>query len=212
MLGKLLWSSSYHTLLTKGWEKVQHQLGVTLIYIVEWPRQTSPGCLGPTLAFSQRDIMSLGVTTDLFVSKSRIFWCSTSPFVFLPIHAASFYDTWCSKPGHKVSDFVVSSYVPTLSILAPPPDSNVAPSGDLRLLTVHQPPSDGLPHLPGVATELRHIREIIGNSPAAHVVLLESSTCTVEEVLVLMFKEAEWVHFACHGIQDAADSGLCFAD
>jgi len=25
-------------------------------------------------------------------------------------------------------------------------------------------------------------------------------------------KEADWVHFACHGIQDVADSGLCLAD
>ena len=25
-------------------------------------------------------------------------------------------------------------------------------------------------------------------------------------------KEADWVHFACHGIQDGVDSGLCLAD
>jgi CHAT domain-containing protein len=144
----------------------------------------------------------------------RIFWCPTGPFVFLPIHAAGFYDTQHSHPGHKVFDFVISSYVPTLSILAPSPNPDVAPSGDLHLLAVRQPPSDGLSRLPGVATELEHIREVIGNSPSARTILLESSVCTVEEVLALM-KEADWVHFACHGIQDAAsptESGLCLAD
>ena len=145
---------------------------------------------------------------------SRIFWCPTGPFVFLPIHAAGFYDIQHSQPGHNVSDFVVSSYVPTLSILALSPNTSSAPSGDLRLLAVRQPPSDGLSRLPGVATELEHIRAVIGNSPLTHTTLLESSVGTVEEVLDLM-KEADWVHFACHGIQDAAsptESGLCLAD
>jgi CHAT domain-containing protein len=65
-----------------------------------------------------------------------------------------------------------------------------------------------------VATELEHIRAVIRNSPPARTTLLESSVGTVEEVLALM-KEADWVHFACHGIQDAAilaESGLCLAD
>ena len=145
---------------------------------------------------------------------SRIFWCPTGPFVFLPIHAAGFYDTPHTQPGHKVFDFVVSSYVTTLAILALSPNPSMAPSSNLHLLTVRQPPSDGLSHLPGVDTELAHIREVIRNSPSARTVLLESSDGTVEEVLSLM-KEADWVHFACHGIQDAdnpTDSGLCLAD
>ncbi|KAI9566935.1 TPR-like protein [Boletus coccyginus] len=145
---------------------------------------------------------------------SRIFWCPTGPFVFLPIHGGGLYDTQHAQPGHKVSDFVVSSYVPTLSILTLPPQSSTPPSSDLRLLTVRQPPSDGQGHLPGVATELTHIREVIRDSPSAHATLVESSDGTVEEVLSLM-KEADWVHFACHGTQDAASptsSGLCLAD
>ena len=134
--------------------------------------------------------------------------------MFLSIHAAGVYDTQHLQPGHKVSDFVISSYVPTLGILAHSPNPEVAPTGDLRILAVRQPPSDGLSRLSGVATELEHIRAIIMNPHSARTTLLESSTGTVEEILSLM-KEADWVHFACHGIQDTArptESGLCLAD
>ncbi|KAF8436571.1 CHAT domain-containing protein [Boletus edulis BED1] len=145
---------------------------------------------------------------------SRIFWCPTGPLVFLPIHAAGLYDAQYSQPGHKVFDFVVSSYVPTLSMLAPSRSLRAVPNDDFRLLAVLQPPTDGQARLPGVHTELEHIKEVIRNSPPARTTLLESFVGTVEEVLGLM-KESDWVHFACHGIQDAAsptESGLCLAN
>ena len=59
-----------------------------------------------------------------------------------------------------------------------------------------------------------NIRAIIRNSPSARTTLLESSTGAIEEAFALM-KESDWVHFACHGIQDVAsrtESGLCLAD
>ena len=135
------------------------------------------------------------------------FCCPTDPFVFRPIHAVGIYDTQRSQPGHKVSDFVISSYVPTLNILALSPNPSATPSGDLRFLAVRQPSSS---RLPGVATKLDHIRAVIRNSPSARTTLLESSVCTVEAVPSLM-KEADRVHFACHGIQVSArptESGL----
>ncbi|KAF8444142.1 CHAT domain-containing protein [Boletus edulis BED1] len=155
------------------------------------------------------DALAFSTVGDL----SRIFWCPTGPFVFLPIHAAGLYGTQYSSPGHKVSDFVISSYTPTLSILAQP-NCHVAHSNDFRLLLVGQPSSDGQAPLRGVAPELRHIRTVVENPTSACTTLVESSVGTVEEVLGLM-KDADWVHFACHGVQDAAtptNSGLCLAN
>ncbi|KAF8443799.1 CHAT domain-containing protein [Boletus edulis BED1] len=183
--------------------------------IERWDRGTWESFLSPLwkcVVEPVMDALAFSTPGDL----SRIFWCPTGPFVFLPIHAAGLYDTKYSAPGHKVFDFVVSSYVPTLSILAPSRNIYVAHNDDFRLLAVRQPPTDGrrLSRLPGVHTELKHIKEVITNSGSACATFLEPSVGTVEEVLGLM-NEADWVHFACHGIQDAKnpiDSGLCLAN
>lgn len=158
-------------------------------------------------------LIHLSVSEQVPGDLSRIFWCPTGPLAFLPIHAAGLYDRQYSQPGHKVFDFVVSSYVPTLSILSSSSKPDVAPTSDhLRLLFVRQPPSDGLTPLPGVSVELKRIKEVIRESPSC--TILESCVGTVEEALSLM-KETHWVHFACHGIQDTAlmtNSGLCLAN
>ncbi|KAF8443848.1 CHAT domain-containing protein [Boletus edulis BED1] len=183
--------------------------------VARWDRGTWESFLSPLwkcVVEPVMDALAFSTPGDL----SRIFWCPTGPFVFLPIHAAGLYDAEYSAPGHKVFDFVVSSYVPTLSILAPSRNIHVAHDNDFRLLAVRQPPTDGrqLSRLPGVHTELEHIKKVIRNSASACATFLEPSVGTVEEVLGLM-KEADWVHFACHGIQDAknpTDSGLCLAN
>ncbi|KAF8132367.1 TPR-like protein [Boletus edulis] len=183
--------------------------------IERWDRGTWESFLSPLwkcVVEPVMDALAFSTPGDL----SRIFWCPTGPFVFLPIHAAGLYDVKYSAPGHKVFDFVVSSYVPTLSILAPSRNIHVAHDDDFRLLAARQPPTDGrqLSRLPGVHTELKHIKEAITNSGSACATFLEPSVGTVEEVLELM-KVADWVHFACHGIQDAknpTDSGLCLAN
>ncbi|KAG6373027.1 hypothetical protein JVT61DRAFT_7083 [Boletus reticuloceps] len=123
--------------------------------IERWDRGTWESFLSPLwkcVVEPVIDALAFSTPGDL----SRIFWCPTGPFVFLPIHAAGLYDAKYSAPGHKVFDFVVSSYVPTLSVLAPS-NIRVAHSSDLRLLLVGQPPSDGLNHLQGVAHELEDI-------------------------------------------------------
>ena len=115
------------------------------------------------------------------------------------------------QPGDKVFDFVVSSYTPSLSILARSANHSPVVGRELRLLVVRQPPSDCLLLLQGVVTELEYMQEVIKETC---ITLVESSTGTVEEVLGLM-KEVDWVHFACYDIQDATsptNSRLCLAN
>jgi len=62
-----------------------------------------------------------------------------------------------------------------------------------------------------VEEEIDIIRALSASSPF---VLLQESHGTVEDVLEKT-KTADWVHFACHGVQDPHDplsSGLCLAD
>ncbi|KAG6371295.1 TPR-like protein [Boletus reticuloceps] len=130
--------------------------------VEKWDRGTWESFLSPlwkSVVEPVMDALAFSMPGEL----SRIFWCPTGPFVFLPIHAAGLYDAKYSEPGHKVFDFVVSSYVPTLSILAPSRNTHAAHNDDFRLLAVRQPPTDGqLSRLPGVHTELEHIKESLG--------------------------------------------------
>jgi hypothetical protein len=174
------------------------------------------------LAFSVRDVISLEFIPDPFISSLNRLLGSYHAFFGVRLVLSSFFlfmqlVSMAPSIRNLGTKYPISSSRHT-SLLFPflrrLPIPAAVPSGDLRLLAVRQPPSDGLPHLSGVAIELEHIREIIRNSPSAQTILLESSVGTVEEVLSLM-KEADWVHFACHGIQDAVnrtESGLCLAD
>ncbi|KIJ26069.1 hypothetical protein M422DRAFT_192716, partial [Sphaerobolus stellatus SS14] len=48
--------------------------------------------------------------------KPRLWWCPTGIFSFLPLHAAGLYHADTS-PGSKLSDFVITSYITTVSAL-----------------------------------------------------------------------------------------------
>ncbi|KAG6371303.1 hypothetical protein JVT61DRAFT_9773 [Boletus reticuloceps] len=138
---------------------LRHALVERTGQIERWDRGTWESFLSPLWKSVVEPVMD-ALAFSMPGEPSRIFWCPTGPFVFLPIHAAGLYDAKYSAPGHKVFDFVVSSYVPTLSILAPSRNTHAAHNDDFRLLAVRQPPTDGqLSRLPGVHTELEHIKE-----------------------------------------------------
>jgi CHAT domain-containing protein len=114
---------------------------------------------------------------------------------FLPIHAAGLYGDR-ETLGSKLSDFVVSSYTPTLTALLH--GSHPRTLQKHRLLTVALPSESALPC---TKQELDIIQTCIGDFPASR--LLEANA-TVENVVNGM-EECSWVHFACHGVQNISN-------
>ena len=123
----------------------------------------------------------------------RIWWCPTGPLAFLPIHAAGLYGK--DQPvGSKLSDFVVSSYTPTLTTLI----NGLTPgrSRKEQILAVALPSES---KLPGTLKELKFIEKHSRSSSFKQIL---DDEATVDNVSTKMH-ESSWVHFACHGVQDA---------
>ncbi|WP_344839487.1 CHAT domain-containing protein [Kribbella ginsengisoli] len=126
----------------------------------------------------------------------RLWWCLTGPMMALPLHAAG-----------EVPDRVISSYTPTLTAL-------VAARGRLvrewrSALIVAMPETPGLSALPHAE---RESEVAAGRLPAPRV--LSGPDATWREVVAAM-EQADVVHFACHGRQDAdvpSDGRLILAD
>ncbi|KAF8971357.1 CHAT domain-containing protein [Flammula alnicola] len=145
-------------------------------------------------------------------NRSRIWWCPTGPLAFLPLHAAGIYGS-AYQPGSCVSDFVVSSYTPTVRSLN---DKFLASSTSSRctsLVLVSQPNTPGLSTIPSARKEVHALQELMKGT-AVDTLLLEDDKATREKVKAEI-KSRSWVHFACHGVQDVhqpLESGLCLHD
>ncbi|KAJ6616661.1 CHAT domain-containing protein [Mycena sp. CBHHK59/15] len=135
----------------------------------------------------------------------RMWWCPTGPLAFLPIHAAGLYNT--EAPGFKLTDFAISSSIPTLGALFN--TSHRETPQKLKLLAIAQP--SGKSSLPGTQEELSRIEV---RATTTTIKSLIDSQATVSGVLQGM-KESNWVHFACHGLQNTTnptESSLLLAD
>ncbi|KAJ7640241.1 CHAT domain-containing protein [Mycena rosella] len=140
----------------------------------------------------------LAITTPHRAKFPRIWWCPTGPLAFLPIHAAGLYGKNDSF-GSKLSDFMISSYVPSLTAMI---ESFRAPSKSqqgVQILAVAQPSAFGQAYIPGTQEEITHIQRLANGT--VPVLRLEEDMATVESVQQGM-QNSRWVHFACHGVQN----------
>jgi CHAT domain-containing protein len=117
-----------------------------------------------------------------------------------------------SAAGSNISDYVVSSYTPTLAAIINAHKSREIHHIFRGLLAVGQPNTPGQSALPNTEVELDLIRERASKKVA--VSLLRGPEASVRSVTEGMELHS-WVHLACHAVQDAAEptkSAFCLHD
>jgi CHAT domain-containing protein len=145
--------------------------------------------------------------------KPRIHWSPSGVFTFVPIHAAGIYD---GSHQECCSDYVVSSYTPTVAALHRAQQSTRHfTHSDLNILAVAADSTEDktLPRLRYVEEEICNIIEISENNNIdLEVRCLDSAAVsTVSESI----QSANFIHIASHGIQDndkPLNSAFCLAD
>ncbi|GGV03479.1 hypothetical protein GCM10010260_45250 [Streptomyces filipinensis] len=126
----------------------------------------------------------------------RLWWCPTGLLTLLPVHGAGYHD----GSRRTVLDRVVSSYTPTLRVLAEARRPLGSRPDDERLLIVSLPDDPDQAPLTDVARERELLLSLF---PDRHT-LLEGADATVQAVRSQLPRH-RWVHFSCHGGQDLLD-------
>jgi CHAT domain-containing protein len=132
--------------------------------------------------------------------RPRLWWCLTGDFGFLPIHAAGDYGP--SDNRECTSDYVVSSYIPTLTALTKARQGwHAIPRTNVKSLVVCEE-SSGPRYLPNVRYELEMVRGALEaaqtqilNSPSTH-------TSCAQIRSLLAESNAHILHLASHGVQE----------
>jgi CHAT domain-containing protein len=97
---------------------------------------------------------------------------------------------------------VISSYTPSLTALIQGFRPQSLSQKPLQVLAVAQPSALGQTHIPGTKAEITSIQKHAkGKVP---VLRLDANMATVDNVQAGMM-DSSWVHFACHGVQNASD-------
>ncbi|KAH8980396.1 CHAT domain-containing protein [Lactarius hatsudake] len=127
--------------------------------------------------------------------QSRIWWCPTSVFCSLPLHALGPIPS--SDPSDKryFSDLYIPSYTPSLSALIESRKASLQMLEKPSLLLVAQPEDS----LPGVKGEIKVIRSLEPRVTVADLVSSEATPSSVVEGL----RGSRFAHFACHGVLEA---------
>ena len=124
--------------------------------------------------------------------QSRIWWCPTSVFSSLPLHAMGPIPS--SDPGtaRYFSDLYIPSYTPSLSALIDSRRASPQIPEKPSLLLVAQPDRD----LPGVKGEIKVIRKLGKQVLVANLVSRDATPTSV----IAGLQSSSLAHFACHGI------------
>ncbi|KZV67426.1 hypothetical protein PENSPDRAFT_688133 [Peniophora sp. CONT] len=144
------------------------------------------------------------IKEDAGKALPHVIWCPTGPVTQLPLHAAGLYEH--AQPSSHISNFVVSSYTPSLSALLRCLEKNNEQRASPRMLLVAQTntPRYGFTALPHVRDESARVRALLHGDEHT---FLEDEQAKVNSVLAAI-NQHTWVHFACHGSQNPTDPTL----
>ncbi|KAH9005609.1 CHAT domain-containing protein [Lactarius hatsudake] len=123
--------------------------------------------------------------------QSRIWWCPTSVFCSLPLHAMGPIPS-SGNCDRYFSDLYIPSYTPSLSALIESRKPSLQMLEKPSLLLVAQPEDS----LPGVMGEIKAIRSLEPRVTVADLVSSEATPSSVVEGL----RSSRFAHFACHGV------------
>ena len=143
---------------------------------------------------------AIGIFSKIFNVKlfTRVF----KAICFLPHYTAGIYGPSDPCLATNMLELAVSSYTPTLTaLLNPIIQQQELQVHEPRVVIVSQEHTPGQHRLPGTIKEAEFIQKKILNKNCIH---LEGRQATVSAVLKEI-STSQWVHLACHGIQNAMD-------
>ncbi|KAG2151623.1 CHAT domain-containing protein [Suillus bovinus] len=127
---------------------------------------------------------------------SRIWWCPTSYFNFLPLHAAGEY----RAKGKFFSQQYTSSYTPSLTALIKA-RRNHDRSPSVPFVAIGQDfPAGASFTLDAVEPELELVRSLLPPPPTVSFSKITSVDATKSKALCTL-RDNTWLHLACHGTQ-----------
>jgi CHAT domain-containing protein len=126
--------------------------------------------------------------------QSRIWWCPTSVFCSLPLHAMGPIPSGDTSEQY-FSDLYIPSYTPSLSALVDSHEASPRRLDKPSLLLVARPDD----YLPGVNGEIRVIRALKSRVAVTDLVSSKATPTSVVEGL----RGSLFAHFACHGELEA---------
>jgi CHAT domain-containing protein len=124
--------------------------------------------------------------------QSRIWWCPTSVFCSLPLHAMGPIPSSGNTSEQYFSDLYIPSYTPSLSALIESRGTSPQILERPSLLLVAQPDDS----LPGVKGEIKVIRALKSQVAVTDLVSSEAAPTSVVGGL----RGSRFAHFACHGV------------
>ncbi|KAG1783413.1 CHAT domain-containing protein [Suillus placidus] len=131
---------------------------------------------------------------------SRIWWCPTSVFNFLPLHAAGDY----RKHGQFLSQLYISSYTPSLTALIKARRSHDRSLSVSFAAIGQNHPAGHSFTLDCVEPELELVQSLLPPPPTVSFTKITSVDATKSRALRAL-QDHTWLHFSCHGTQKYED-------